>query len=377
MRIALIRSRYNPYGGAERFVARAIAALTARGAAITLIAREWGADANAKQDPGFAIRYCDPFHIGSVWRDVSFARGVRQILDAENFDLVQSHERIAGCDVYRAGDGVHAEWLTQRRRVLAAGGRLGLRLNPYHRYALWAERAMFADPRLRAVVCNSAMVREEIRAHFQLEAGKLHVIHNGVDTDFFNPGLAASHRIAVRNKYGVPHDAKLFLLVGSGFERKGVPSLLAALTRMPDAHAIIVGVDKHLRRYRAIVPQRVSFVGGQQDVRPFYAAADAFVLPTLYDPQPNAAIEAMACGLPLLTSTKCGAAELIVDGVSGFVRDALDIDGLVAAMRMVVEPARNDAMRIAARAVAEPLTTDVMVTRLLALYAVLAPAQLA
>lgn len=372
MRIALIRSRYNPYGGAERFVARAIAALSSRGAAITLIARDW--DARAAD---LSVIRCDPFYLGKIWRDMSFAHGVRRILDRERFDLVQSHERIAGCDVYRAGDGVHAEWLRQRQRVLGAAGRLGLWLNPHHRYVLGAERRMFADRRLRAVVCNSAMVRDEIRAHFGVDDARLHVIYNGVDTEWFNPHVAELHRNAVRVRLGIPRTAKLFLLVGSGFVRKGVPALLAALARIPDAHAVIVGADRRLRAYRRAEFPCVHFVGGQQDVRPYYGAADAFVLPALYDPQPNAALEALACGLPVVTSSKCGAAELVAEGQSGFVRDALDIDGLAAAMLSAVEGSRNPGLRAEARKVAERLTLDAMASSLLELYRSLTPGRLA
>src|SRR5688500_1930928 len=100
-RIALVRSRYDPAGGAERFVQAAIAALRAEGVTLSIIAREWpGHD-------GSAI-LLDPFHVGSLWRDLGFARAVCREVARRRFDLVQSHERIACCDVYRAGDGVHA-----------------------------------------------------------------------------------------------------------------------------------------------------------------------------------------------------------------------------------------------------------------------------
>ena len=130
-RVALIRSRYDPAGGAERFVQNAIAALRAQGASLTIITRRWpGHD-------GSAI-ILDPFHIGSLWRDVGFARAACAELAKRRFDLVQSHERIACCDVYRAGDGVHASWLEQRARIQSAAARLATRASPHHRYLLAA-----------------------------------------------------------------------------------------------------------------------------------------------------------------------------------------------------------------------------------------------
>ncbi|HQW38632.1 MAG TPA: hypothetical protein PLO00_07940, partial [Usitatibacteraceae bacterium] len=100
-RVALVRSRFDAFGGAERFVQSAIAALKAQGASLTLVTRRW------PDNDGTAL-IVDPFHVGSLWRDRSFARAACAALAMRRFDLVQSHERIACCDVYRAGDGVHA-----------------------------------------------------------------------------------------------------------------------------------------------------------------------------------------------------------------------------------------------------------------------------
>jgi UDP-glucose:(heptosyl)LPS alpha-1,3-glucosyltransferase len=111
----------------------------------------------------------------------------------------------------------------------------------------------------------------------------------------------------------------------------------------------------------------VRFAGAVSDVKPYYAAADAFVLATLYDPQPNAALEAMACALPVVTTPKCGAAELLAEGESGFVRDALDVPGLAAALD-ALEPGRARAMGDAARAAVLPYTPEAMAREYLALY---------
>lgn len=366
MQIALIRQRYTAFGGAERFVANALEALKSQGAQLTLVTRRWQGQA------GLDAIVCDPFYLGSLWRDWGFARAVCRELARRDFDLVQSHERIPCCDVYRAGDGVHGQWLAERCRALPAPQRLGLRLNPYHRYVLAAEKKLFASPRLKAVICNSRMVEEEIRRHFGVAEEKLHVIYSGVDTAAFHPELRTRHRRAVRERHGIPNDAPVFLHVGSGFERKGIARLLAALARLPDAaHALIVGKDKHLKRFQRLADHlglagRVLFTGGLTDVKPCYGAADVFCLPSLYDPFPNAVLEAMASGLPVVTSTKCGAAELIEPGNNGFVCDALDVTALAEAMRRAAE--RSTEMGIAARRRVEPLTLAAMSARLVELY---------
>ncbi len=368
MRIAVVRQRYNPYGGAERFVERALAALEKQGAEVTLVAREWPDAAAAR------TLQVDPFYLGRLWRDRGFARAACDRLATERFDIVQSHERLACCDVYRAGDGVHRQWLENRARAAGAIGRCADALSPYHRYVLGAEAALFASPRLKAVICNSRMVRDEIRKWFGTPEDKLHVVYNGVDLDAFVPELREAHRGPLRAALGVPETAKVFLHVGSGFARKGVGTAIAALarTRDRDARLLVVGADRAAAAMRAAaaragVAGRVHLAGGQEDVKPWYGAADCFVLATLYDPFPNAALEALASGLPAIVSRQCGAAELVKEGVTGRVVDALDADALARAMDDIAGRVSDD-MREDARAAALPFGLDAMGERLVALY---------
>ena len=118
---------------------------------------------------------------------------------------------------------------------------------------------------------------------------------------------------------------------------------------------------------RAGVAERVHFAGGQDDVRPWYGAADCFVLATLYDPFPNAALEALASGLPAIVSRQCGAAELVKEGVNGRVVDALDVDALARAMDDIAGRVTDD-MREDARASVTHLGLDAMGERMVALY---------
>jgi UDP-glucose:(heptosyl)LPS alpha-1,3-glucosyltransferase len=367
-RIALIRARYNPYGGAERFVANALNALQAQGVRLTIVTRRW------QEQAGVDPLIVNPFYLGNIWRDWGFAREVCRSLKQQSFDLVQSHERLSCCDVYRAGDGVHREWLKQRRRAAGRWQRLNIAANPYHRYMLNAERRVFASPQLKAVICNSRMVKEEIQQYFQVPDAKLHVIYSGVDGERFSPSLRAAERAAFRAQHAIAPDALVYLLVGSGFERKGLGFFLHALARLPPrCVGLVVGKDKHQARFERLaarlgIEQRLRFTGGVEDTRPAYGAADVFVLPTLYDPFPNAALEAMACGLPLITSLKSGAAELIEDGVNGWCCDAQNVAQLAQHMAALQDDARRLAIGKAARETVLPLTLAAMSGQLIALY---------
>ena len=368
MRLAIIRQRYAAYAGAERFTEAALEALLERGVAITLYTRRWPETRVQLIEPVV----CNPPYIGRLWRDWGFARAVTSKIARTPPELVLSHERLLCCDVYRAGDGVHQVRLEECLRDESALARRMVEWSPYHRYALEMERQLYASPALRVVICGSKMVRDEIRDRFGVAEDKLRVIYNAVDSDVFSPQLRL-HRAAVRDKLRVTETATVFLILASE-GREGVATAISALARLPrDTYLFVVGRDRARGRYKHLaeelgVADRVALLGAQEDPRPFYGAADAFVLPTLYDPCPNAALEAMACGLPLVTSTKCGAAELVVEHDAGFVCPARDVDSLAWHMTTLTDAGARTTLGARAREAVLPLTPPAMTLQLVLLY---------
>ncbi|HWD22111.1 MAG TPA: glycosyltransferase family 4 protein [Burkholderiales bacterium] len=367
MKLAIVRQRYNAFGGAERFVARSLAALERAGAQVTLITRKeqgWGAR---------RVLRVDPFYIGNLWRDWSFARAARKAWRREGFDVVQSHERIPGCDVYRAGDGVHRRWLELRNSSAGLWERVGVLLNPYHGYVCRAEKRMFEHPRLRAVICNSKMVCDEVRRAFRIAPEKLHVIYSGVDLEHFHPRSRERLRGAARAELGCAPRDTVFLHVGSGFARKGLDAALdaLALAANPAFWLVVVGEDRERARYerKAKASGKVIFLGGLEDVRPLYAAADCLILPSRYDPFPNTVLEALAMGLPAIVSTRCGAAEIIQPGVDGWVCEPDDGQALARLLHAADEAIRSAGMEQNARASAARFAMDATAQRLAELYA--------
>ena len=324
--LAIIRQKFNPAGGAERVVSAILRQLQGQQALQPLlINRRWEAV------PGIEARSVNPFYLGSVWRDWGFARAARALWQQWPADLVLSHERIPGCHVYRADDGVHAAWLDVRRQRGGFAARLSMALNPYHHYMRAMEQRMYRDPAFRGVVCISEMVKRDVMQYTGLPAERCHVIYNGIDTAFFNPQDARAQRDALRQQYGFGSETPVLLYVGSGFERKGLAQALHAIVPHPTVQLVVVGSDKKRRRYQALAQQlglgkRVHFAGAQRDVRSYYGLADGFILPSIYEPFGLVVAEAMACGLPVLTSTRCGGGELVQPGLTGWLAapDATD-----------------------------------------------------
>lgn len=366
-RLAIVRQKYRPDGGAERFVSRALMALGNQDLELNVITREWQGE---RQD-NWHIHICNPAKWGRISRERGFANAARALWQEQQFDIVQSHERIAGCDIYRAGDGVHQRWLQQRSRILPGWRAKMLMHDRYHRYVMGAEREMYQAPELKAVICNAQMIKREIVEDFAVDAKKIHVIYNSIDSSRFIPAESAQ-RAMLRQQYGLPAAATIFCFVGSGFERKGLAAAIEAIAGTK-AYLIVIGQDKAEKRYQALAgslgcKEQIRFMGMQKETLPFYQLSDGLLLPTLYDPFPNVILEAMACGLPVITSDSCGGAEFIEQGSNGFFCDALDISKLREAVMAVPSLEKSNVMGMKARDKVKDSTPGKLSSQLISLY---------
>jgi UDP-glucose:(heptosyl)LPS alpha-1,3-glucosyltransferase len=230
---------------------------------------------------------------------------------------------------------------------------------------------MYAAPELKAVICNAEMIKQEIIDDFGVPADKITVIYNAIDNQKFPPA-DVELRQQLRLQYQIPQQAHCLVFVGSGFERKGLAAAIRAVAAT-ESYLLVVGKDKAEKRYQALAQSlgcsdRVRFMGMQKQTLPFYQTADALLLPTLYDPFPNVILEAMSCGLPVITSTTCGGSEFITQGQNGFVTDALDVPALIAAIVALPRQALGSAMGEAARARILSATPARLSEQLISLY---------
>lgn len=321
MKLAIVRKRFDPFGGAERFITTAAGALIARGVDVTVVTESW----EGGEVAGLG-RLVLPKSggLGRAGKLARFQRAAEAAVAGGAFDLVQTHERMLGADLFRAGDGVHAAWLDRLGRERGWARAQLLKLDSMHRLVLATERAMAADDRL-LFVANSALVAGEILDFLGVPVRRVRVIENGVDLERFRPASPEERR-AARAAFAIEDDAPVVAFVGSGFERKGAFRLVEALA-LPASRAVravIAGRDRKIEALRRRVAAlglggRVTVLGGVADVRSVLAAADVLALPTLYDPLPNAALEAIACGLPVVTCEGAGIAAALTETGAGVV----------------------------------------------------------
>jgi len=341
--IALLRRGYSPTGGAEAYLKRLAQGVVEAGHKVQLIAtNEWPED----QWPFGPITR---LRAESV---VGFADELEQIRSQLDCEVLLSLERVWSCDVYRAGDGVHRAWLARRREFELPLKQFVRALNRKHRDLLHLEESLFASRKAGRVIVTSQMVKKEIVDLYGYPADRIDIVHNGVPLNKFR--FDSGLREKSREDLELKPDQIVLLFAGSGWERKGLLFAIhaMALCKNRKMRLLVAGrgnaalyETKRLLFWR---DEPVRFIGEIADLVRVYAAADIFILPTIYDPFSNACLEALACGLPVITTRSNGFSEIIEDSVHGSIVDhAGDLIDLRDAIRFWSDASRRAAARSA------------------------------
>ena len=240
--------------------------------------------------------------------------------------------------------------------------------NPIHWWVSLRDRYMIGGRRYRKYVAVSPRVAGELETYYQVPPRLISVIPNGIDLGKFKANPAMGR--AIRSEFGIPPVARLLLFVSHEFDRKGLAFAVEALKLLDgQVRLLAVGSDDPAP-YRRLLPhgdKRLIFAGARKDLPGFYAAADAFVLPTAYETFSLVCMEALASGVPVLATKVGGIEDYLEDGVNGYgiARDPADI---AAKVRMVLgDPAHMAALKEGARATAERFDWNTVAAR----YAVL------
>jgi UDP-glucose:(heptosyl)LPS alpha-1,3-glucosyltransferase len=358
VKILIVARPFSFHGGVETATAGLVRALVDHGHDVHVLSP--GPQAAVR---GVTVHRVRVPPLPAAPRALAFATLVKIATRRGRWDVVQSHERTVGQDVYRAGEGCHRAYLDARERV---DGRRG-----YHRVMLALERRVLTrTPRIVAIARRG---KTEIERLYGVPSERIEVVYNGVDLDRFHPKNRSLHRAKARSEAGIPDDAWVTLFVGSGFERKGLATAIAAFALVDDRRSRLVVIGRgDDRQYRALaerseVGARVAWLGPRPDIERWYAAADALVLPARYEPFGNVHLEALASGIPVATSTAAGGAEVVREGKSGFVRQAQDVAGFADALEQLRLGSGNDSIE-AARRSAEPFTYAKQVSALEVIY---------
>lgn len=307
MKIAFVRRNWSATGGAENYLLRIARTLKEKGHECVLLCESWSVKNDSHQSNPFADIIT--FQVGG-WRPLkplNFAKQVNAWTSSHPTVKVFSMERGTNADVYRAGDGVHAVWLEHRARFSKKPflAHLSNFVNLKHWVLCHLEKETFRPAITQTIIANSEMVKAEILDRFAFPQERIIVIPNGVNYEFFSSG----DRKRGREALGVAEKDFVVLLVGAGKERKGHRFAQEAVTLANQKQ--LHGTAKLL-----IIDHPPSC-----SMPDAYAAADIFLLPTLYDPFANVTLEAMAAGLPVITTLQNGGQQVIQTESNGLLAE--------------------------------------------------------
>jgi UDP-glucose:(heptosyl)LPS alpha-1,3-glucosyltransferase len=354
MKIALVILHADPArGGAERYTVDLAAALARRGHDVRVLASTFAEEVPAAVR--VALDASAPTRVGRYKR---FIHRVQEQLAVDEYDIATDEYDIVHamlpvwwCDVYHPHAGM----------AVAAARKWNSLFNPRRLAMAKVERKLITDGKPPVVIALSEYVKKSIRANYPaLAEDRLATLFNAVDLARFEP---ADDRLR--------RDYVNALFIGQDFERKGLPAALEAVSMLKDDRLKLTVVGKNDGKLKppADAAARVSFAGEVADPRPFYRDADFFVLPTRHDPCSLVVLEALAMGLPVISTKFNGACEIMTDGVHGYVLDdPNDVDALANAMRKMLDPHRRAEMSAACLALRSKLSYEHHLDQLEAIY---------
>ena len=367
LRIALNHTRLGPRGGVEGYVYTFLKRLLDAGHEVDYYCHKIF---EAPEHPNFRAIPLKIWRSPSTLRLWTFASvSARTIQAAERekpYDVVHGFGKTWYHTVYRDGGGCHADYRALYLDPIKRGvlGRVSSGVGPYDRVMEAIEARRFALDSDQLVIANSQWVADQILARHGLPKERVRVILSGVDCERYRPDRAEAGREALAQIEGLLPDVKRLIFVSNDHARKGLPELLEAFAETQGAQLLVVGNDPHEALHKKEAARhglddgRVLFVGPRGDLPDLLPACDLFVLPTRFDALPNAALEALASGLPVLTSKQTGAAELVRDGENGWVVDAVEAGAISKGLNAFFAVDDPQGLRSAARASAEVLSWD-------------------
>jgi UDP-glucose:(heptosyl)LPS alpha-1,3-glucosyltransferase len=350
--IGFVRRGFSSSGGAESYLKRLAAGVVEKGHHVRLYT-------SADWPP-------DEWSFGPITRLPAksarvFADGMEKAARSLDCDVLLSLERIWRCDVYRAGDGVHRAWLERRAEMGGPLQKLSRVLNRKHSTTLLLEKSLFAEGGAGRVIANSRMVKEEITGLYGFPIEKIDVVYNGIPLGAFR--RVEENRARRRESLGLGTGDVAVLFAGSGWERKGLRFAIEAIEKSGRQMRLLVAGRGDKRKFKSA---QVQFLGVVQDMPALYAAADIFLLPTIYDPFSNACLEALATGLPVVTTRANGFSEIMETGIHGAVLDdPRNTDAICEALLSWTDPARREQARVRIRELADRFDISANVDRTL------------
>ncbi len=362
MKIALIIYKYLPLkGGGEGYLANLANQLAKRDHEIHVYAHTWESN-NEK----IHFHTIPAIRFPKVLKDISFVVNSYNVMAKNDYDIVQVVGRALGMNVFNPHCGVEKAWLKQDSLTISNHFfRFLKNIRTFfcirERFLVWLEHKQYSSKRLSRIIAISDMMKNDIIRHHNVDPQKITVVYNGVDLQRFNPTNKIKYRNSIRKKLSLGNDF-VILYVSNNFRLKGLSVLIKAMGEFKKSHnnfkVLIIGRSRD-SAYRKLgitmnCQKNLIFLGHVDGIEKYYAASDICVHPTFYDTYSLVVIEAMASGLPVITTSFAGASGIIDNGKDGFViSDPSDYLALSEKTKLLFNDDFREKASIAARKKAE------------------------
>lgn len=317
MIVAFCLYKYFPYGGLQRDFMRIAQTVAGRGHHVRIYTQSWNGDC-----PDNFEKILVPVHARTNHgRNAEYYKWVKNHLKKNPVDRIVGFNKMPGLDVYYAADVCYAEKVAREKGFL-------YRLTSRYRHYAAFERATFERGSKTELLMLTSKQIADFSKHYDTEPERFHILPPGIYPDRKYSQQIPNARDIYRKKNGIESQHKLLLQVGSDFNRKGVDRTIEALAALPetirkDTRLYIVGQDKSARFEKMAtkrgIRENVHFFSGRNDVSELMAAADLLIHPAYQEAAGIVLLEAIAAGLPVITTAVCGYAHYITDAQCGEV----------------------------------------------------------
>jgi UDP-glucose:(heptosyl)LPS alpha-1,3-glucosyltransferase len=363
-------------GGAERYLVDLCTRMVDYGFEVHVYAEHWD-----EEDPRIHYHHIKTISFPKSLRLLSFAMRATKEMKQGNYDITLGVGNTLKADVLQPHGGVHWAWFWRSLRAydspfLWTIKILGRIFSPKQWVSGYIEDAPYKREKCFKVIAISDMVKQDIIRWYGISEDRIDVIYNGVDIERFHP-RNRQYREEIRKRYGIG-DEFVILFVSNNFRMKGLGYLIKALAKIkkedhPPFRLLVLGRD-HQSPYLRLathlgVSEEIIFVGSTNEPEKYYGAADLLVHPTFYDACSLTVLEALASGLPVITTTSNGASGMITQREDGWViRDLKNENELRMAIRYFLKKENGERSSYQARSKAEIYSEALNFNRMMGIF---------
>ncbi len=361
LRIAIVLDRFLPSRGGESYFSWLAQALSERGHDVHIFARV----AEESPDRGYTIHSIPVWRYPRSLRTLTFLISSARVIRWDDFDIIHGVEGTLLMNIYNPHEGVERAYLKQDFLSVSNPGYFFYKylkryLSPEHYLKIWIQKKQYLSPRVKRIIAISKMIKKDIIRYYGVSEEKIAVVFNCVDLDRFHPRNREIHRNRMRETLGIDPELIVLLFIGNNYRLKGLEPLLSSLAllreRFPERPFRLLVLGRgHRGRYRRLakrigVSDLILFLGHVREVEQVYSASDIYVHPTFYDSCSLTVLEALATGLPVITSRFNGAADAILSKEGGEVIETpANVKSLAESIAYYFDEDRREKARVVTR----------------------------